>query len=104
MATPPNDLLHRHGVRMHGHPHHGRHHHWHALHASMPQSELQQAQIELDGHGHGHHEHTHNADHEHGHSHGLIDDSITRSQAGLRAVGLSLGLLGLTAAAQTVSS
>jgi cation diffusion facilitator family transporter len=35
-----------------------------------------------------------------GHSHGLIDDSIKRSRAGVRAVGLALLVLALTAAAQ----
>jgi len=39
---------------------------------------------------------------EHGHSHGLVDPSIKRSREGLRAVGLSLAVLGLTAAAQAV--
>lgn len=39
-------------------------------------------------------------DHAHGHSHGLVDRSITRSRAGLRAVGLSLVVLLLTAVAQ----
>jgi cation diffusion facilitator family transporter len=38
----------------------------------------------------------------HGHSHGLIDDSIKRSRDGIRAVSLSLAVLGLTAVAQTV--
>lgn len=38
--------------------------------------------------------------HEHGHGHGLVDDSIKRSRAGLRAVGISLAVLGLAAAAQ----
>lgn len=38
----------------------------------------------------------------HGHSHGLVDDSIKRSRAGLRAVGLSLAVLGVAAAAQTL--
>jgi cation diffusion facilitator family transporter len=37
----------------------------------------------------------------HGHSHGLVDRSIVRSRAGLRAVGLSLLVLALTAAGQT---
>jgi cation diffusion facilitator family transporter len=37
---------------------------------------------------------------DHGHSHGLVDRSITRSRAGVRAVALSLLVLGLTAAAQ----
>lgn len=36
----------------------------------------------------------------HGHSHGLIDPSIRRSRAGLRTVGVSLGVLGATAAIQ----
>jgi cation diffusion facilitator family transporter len=36
----------------------------------------------------------------HGHSHGLVDPSIKRSRAGLRAVALSLAVLGLTALAQ----
>lgn len=34
------------------------------------------------------------------HSHGLVDDSIKRSRAGVRAVALALVVLGLTAAAQ----
>ncbi len=38
----------------------------------------------------------------HGHSHGLVDASIKRSRAGLRAVALSLCVLGLTAAVQVL--
>jgi cation diffusion facilitator family transporter len=38
--------------------------------------------------------------HTHGHSHGLVDPSIKRSRDGLRVVGMSLALLGVTAAAQ----
>jgi cation diffusion facilitator family transporter len=45
----------------------------------------------------GHHDHPFE---EHGHSHGLVDRSIVRSRAGVRAVFISLGVLGLTAAAQ----
>jgi cation diffusion facilitator family transporter len=41
-------------------------------------------------------------DHDHGHSHGLVHESIKRSHDGIRAVLLSLGVLGLTAIAQTV--
>lgn len=41
-------------------------------------------------------------DHGHGHSHGLVHDSIKRSREGLRAVGLALLILGLTAVAQAV--
>jgi cation diffusion facilitator family transporter len=49
-------------------------------------------------HGHGH-SHGHDQ-HGHGHSHGLVDRTILRSRAGLKAVALSLGVLGLTALAQ----
>lgn len=45
------------------------------------------------------HAHTHEA-HGRGHTHGLVDDSIRRSRAGLRAVALSLAVLGATAVAQ----
>ena len=38
--------------------------------------------------------------HSHGHTHGLVDPSIIRSRAGVRAVAVSLGVLGLTAVAQ----
>ena len=49
------------------------------------------------------HEHEHHGHgEEHGHSHGLIHDSIKRSREGIRAVSLSLAVLGLTAIAQTV--
>jgi len=44
--------------------------------------------------------HAHPHGHGHGHSHGLVDDSIKRSREGLRAVGLSLLILALTAIAQ----
>jgi cation diffusion facilitator family transporter len=46
------------------------------------------------------HEHPHGP--AHGHSHGLVDDSIKRSRAGLRAVGWSLAVLGATAVVQLV--
>ncbi len=39
--------------------------------------------------------------HRSGHSHGLVDESIKRSRDGLRAVGVSLAILAVTAAAQT---
>ncbi len=45
----------------------------------------------MEGRGHSH---------DHGHSHGLIDPSIKRSREGLRAVGLSLAVLALTALTQ----
>jgi cation diffusion facilitator family transporter len=37
---------------------------------------------------------------DHGHSHGLVDRSIVRSRAGLRAVAITLGILGVTAVIQ----
>jgi cation diffusion facilitator family transporter len=55
------------------------------------------AHAHADGHGHAH-EHGH----DHGHSHGLIHDSIKRSRDGIRAVLISLGVLGLAAVAQTL--
>jgi cation diffusion facilitator family transporter len=56
------------------------------------------------GHAHLEHEQVHEHSHGdgHGHSHGLVDESIKRSREGLRAVGISLGVLGLTAAVQAV--
>jgi cation diffusion facilitator family transporter len=44
-------------------------------------------------------EHAHEC---HGHTHGLVDPSIGRSREGLRAVGIALLVLGLTAVAQAV--
>ncbi len=43
------------------------------------------------------HEHRHG---DHGHSHGLIDRSIVRSRAGVKAVSISLAILGIAAGAQ----
>jgi cation diffusion facilitator family transporter len=45
----------------------------------------------LTHHGHGP---------EHGHAHGLIDHAVLRSRAGVKAVSLSLGILGATALLQ----
>jgi len=53
--------------------------------------------MEAHAHGHGH---DHGGDH--GHSHGLVDPSIKRSRAGLKAVLLSLLILGATAGLQIV--
>src|SRR5215210_7309680 len=50
-------------------------------------------------HEHGH-THSHGAG-EHGHSHGIVDRSILRSRAGVRAVALSLAVLAGTALVQT---
>ncbi len=49
------------------------------------------------------HSHDHDRGHEgHGHSHGLVDRSLIRSREGVRAVSISLAVLGATALAQTV--
>jgi cation diffusion facilitator family transporter len=82
------ELAHRHGRHVHAHAHSGPHRHW----LRPRRSEA------LAGRVHAHRD----ADAWDGHSHGLVDDSIKRSREGLRAVGLALAVLGLTAAAQTV--
>jgi cation diffusion facilitator family transporter len=56
--------------------------------------------IEVHPHDHPHHDHDHDGGH--GHSHGLVDRSIVRSREGIRAVAISLGVLGVAAAIQTV--
>jgi cation diffusion facilitator family transporter len=50
------------------------------------------------------HDHDHDHDHagKHGHSHGLVDRSIVRSHEGVRAVSISLAILGVAALVQTV--
>ena len=49
------------------------------------------------------HSHSAHSDpHDHGHTHGLVDPTIKRSRAGLRAVGLSLAVLTIAAALQVV--
>jgi cation diffusion facilitator family transporter len=53
-------------------------------------------------HATGHDHHGHEDHRDHAHSHGLIEDSIKRSRDGVRAVLISLGVLGLAALAQTV--
>jgi cation diffusion facilitator family transporter len=47
-----------------------------------------------------HHKQPHGRDH--GHSHGLVHDSIKRSHEGIRAVLISLAVLGIAAVAQTL--
>lgn len=89
-----DSLTHRHGRRQHSHPHRGRHRHLTAPRLSEPADAR-----------HKDAEHTHQLGHEqseHGHSHGLVDESIKRSREGIRAVSLSLAVLGLTAVAQTL--
>jgi divalent metal cation (Fe/Co/Zn/Cd) transporter len=92
LAVDPN--IHRHGGRLHSHPNSGPHRHLKLLRRSTPAEQVH------DHVGHDGHDHAHGT--EHGHSHGLIHDSIKRSRRGIRAVSLSLVVLGLTAIVQTV--
>ena len=82
----------------------------------MSEQTLPYELIEGDLHRHGEaltHAHAHSGPHthhggpphardrtQHAHSHGLVDHTIRRSRAGLRAVSVSLAVLGLTAALQ----
>jgi cation diffusion facilitator family transporter len=75
-------LAHRHGPWTHEHHHHGPHRHVRFLFRSRAPADP--------------------AHHDHGHTHGRVDRSIVRSRAGVRAVAISLGVLGLTAALQAV--
>ena len=74
---------HRHGHHVHRHPHSHPHRHLRNPRSSRPLENI------------AHH-------HEHGHSHGLVDRSVVRSREGVKAVSISLAVLGLTAAVQAV--
>jgi divalent metal cation (Fe/Co/Zn/Cd) transporter len=95
LAVDPN--AHLHGRRLHSHPYTGPHRHLRlALRRSAPVAAL---------HSHERlraHRHDQGTNEEHGHSHGLTHDSIKRSREGIRAVSLSLAVLGLAAIAQTL--
>jgi cation diffusion facilitator family transporter len=78
MATMSHAIAHRHGAHAHAHPHARPHRHLRHPRRSRP--------LDLS--------------HRHGHSHGLVDASIKRSRAGLRAVSASLAMLAATAAIQ----
>jgi len=56
--------------------------------------------MEADEHPHEHEHHQPHGHHQHGHSHGLVDRSIVRSHEGVKAVLISLAVLGLAAGAQ----
>ena len=90
-------LRHRHGRRVHSHPHRGPHRHLTALKRSEPAGEDHAERPHRHDAGEDHAEHAHS----HDHSHGLVHDSIKRSREGIRAVLLSLAVLGLAAVAQT---
>jgi divalent metal cation (Fe/Co/Zn/Cd) transporter len=92
MPSPRPEVAHRHGSHVHRHPHGGSH-----RHVLWPQKSGTLA--EDANHAHED-EHTHEHLHGHGHSHGLVDRSIVRSREGIKAVAISLGVLGAAAFAQ----
>lgn len=53
-----------------------------------------------EDHMHEHHNHHEHGDN-HGHSHGMVDSSIVRSKAGVKAVSISFGVLFITAVLQS---
>jgi Co/Zn/Cd efflux system component len=102
---------HRHGELEHSHEHEHppglRHEHPAAHNHEHHDDAHDHGHSDQHGHGHDHshdhHRHGHDHSHgDHGHSHGLIDRSIIRSRAGVKAVALSLGVLGVAALAQLV--
>src|SRR5436309_2636954 len=98
MTNAATSRAHRHGGHVHSHPYAGPHRH---LLRGLGAASRGLGERGHSGHGdrERRHDHTHGA---HGHSHGLIPESIMRSHEGIRAVSLSLAVLGLAAVAQTV--
>ena len=88
-------MRHRHGSRVHSHPHAAPHRH--LVHPRLSRH-VADSDSHRDDPAHGH-AHAHGDGH--GHSHGLVDASIKRSREGIRAVSMSLAVLGLAALAQT---
>ena len=66
---------------------------------TAPSSERHEHGPVLHDHDHGH---SHGHGHGHGHSHGLVDRSIVRSRAGVKAVSVSLAVLMVTTALQVL--
>jgi len=85
MSDSTAGVIHRHGRYVHAHPYARPHRHPRRLRRSRPV----EAQERHDHHG-GVDEHWHD---QHGHSHGLVDPSIVRSRAGVKAVSISLAVL-----------
>lgn len=97
-----SELAHRHGSRVHSHAYAAPHRHlalpWRSQPVEQPHDHPHDEHDHPHGHDHGH-PHGHG---EHGHSHGLVDRSIVRSRDGVKAVSISLVVLGVAALAQTV--
>jgi Co/Zn/Cd efflux system component len=89
MSGSSAPAVHRHGRRVHDHPYARAHRHLRLLQRSQS--------LEPDEHQHEQEHHRHG---EHSHSHELVDRSIVRSRAGVKAVSLSLAVLGLAAGVQ----
>jgi cation diffusion facilitator family transporter len=81
-----SSVLHRHGDYVHSHAYARRHRHLTRPFPSEPYAD----------------EHLHDHAQGYDHSHGLIDPSIPRSRAGIKAVSISLAVLTVTAVAQTL--
>jgi Co/Zn/Cd efflux system component len=102
MAVARHTHAHHHGALEHEHEHEhplGQDH-------SDPAAHDHDHSHRHDDHGH-HHDDDHDHDHHHGdaghgHSHGLIDRSIVRSREGVKAVAISLAVLGVAALAQVL--
>jgi divalent metal cation (Fe/Co/Zn/Cd) transporter len=95
-------LEHRHGRFVHSHPHAGPHRH---LRRPLLATRVSAGSAAQHQHQHDHrHDHAPRRDaHDaHSHSHGLVDDSIKRSREGVRAVSVSLAVLGVATALQTI--
>jgi cation diffusion facilitator family transporter len=88
-----SEAVHRHGKRIHSHAYAAPHRHLVLPRRSEP---VQDRHGQRRDHPH-HHEHG-----DHGHSHGLVDRSIVRSREGVKAVSISLAVLAIAAAAQTL--
>ena len=98
--TDPSKMLTEHAHDEHAGHEHDEHEHEGHDHAGHDHSH---AGHDHAGHDHSHAGHDHSdGGHRHGHSHGLVHDSIKRSREGIRAVLLSLAVLGVAAIAQTV--
>jgi Co/Zn/Cd efflux system component len=93
MSSSTVDVIHRHGRYVHAHPHARPHRHLRRLRRSRRVEPHHDHNDHHGAHAHDHvHEHHHHGG-EHGHSHGLIDPSIVRSRAGVKAVSTSLAVL-----------
>ena len=91
MRAMNETFVHRHGRHVHSHRNSGPHRHWRRPALATPADPGAVHDHRVD-HGHG----------DHGHSHGLVDDSIKRSREGVRAVSLSLAVLGAAAVLQAL--